>query len=268
MTDIRKKIRIGVTQWCLDRGGVDAVYRAAEFGADAIQIDAGEPGVTPMLSDASAQQAYLHAARETGVQITGICPNLLNVDGMCNPQGTLKADRCWDAVVRALDGAIEMGVPLVYLPSFNDGEIRNNDDLLHTAAVLQRACVHLAGHGVSVATENTLGVDGHHRLIAATAHPDLRILIDSLNPVYWGVTPADLLRAFWPIVCDQVHAKDGVNKVMGNALLGAGEAGFTQTAATLIELGFAGYAFLENACASNFEDSLRADMATLRRVLG
>ncbi|NJM41807.1 MAG: sugar phosphate isomerase/epimerase [Anaerolineae bacterium] len=259
-------IHIGVTQWCLDRGGVDAVYRAADFGVAAIQIDAGESGVAPFLSNTAVRQGYKRAAQATGVKITGIVSNLLNVHGMTNPAGTVQANKCWDAIQMALDAAMDMDIPLVYLPSFNDGEIRNQTDLQRTAELLHKACEHVADANTVVATENTLGVAGHLALIDAVAHPSLRVLIDSLNPVYWGQRPAELLRELWPWVCDQVHAKDGTNKVMGNALLGTGEANFEETAETLKSLAFSGYVILENNYASDFEARLRTDIATLRQL--
>jgi sugar phosphate isomerase/epimerase len=257
---------IGVTQWCLDRAGVDAVYRAADFGLSAIQIDAGESGVAPLLNDPAVRQAYKRAAQETGVKITGIAVNLLNIYGMTNPAGSEKSQKCWDAIQIALDAAIDMDVELVFLPSFNDGEIRNEADLLRTAEVLRQACSYVADHAPMVATETTLGVPGHRSLIEAVGHPKLCVLIDSLNPVLWGHRPAELVQEFWNIMSNQFHAKDGINGVMGNALLNTGQANFAETVATLRSLVFSGYVILENEYKSDFETSIGKDIATIKRL--
>jgi sugar phosphate isomerase/epimerase len=250
----------------LDRTGVDAVYRAAELGLSAIQIDAGEPGVAPLLNESAVRRAYQRAAQEAGVRITALAVNLLNIYGMTNPAGSEKFNRCWDAIVIALDAAADMDVELVYLPSFNDGEIRGQADLARTAEVLQRACRHVEDTKVLVATENTLGPAETLLLIEAVAHPKLRVLIDSLNPVLWGHRPSELVHRLWPYMCNQVHAKDGTGGVMGNALLNTGQANFAETVSTLQLQGFSGYVILENEYPNDFQASIARDMATIRRL--
>jgi len=258
--------RIGVTQWCLDRGGVDAVYRAAELGLSAIQIDAGGWAAAPFLNDPAVREAYKRAAQETGVKIIGIGVNQLNIDGMTNSSGSEKAQKCWDAIQIALDAAIAMDVDLVFLPSFNDSEIRNETDLQRTAEVLRHACNYVADHALMVAAETTLGVSGHQALIEAVGHPKLCVLIDSLNPVLWGHRPAELIQEFWSIMSDQFHAKDGINGIMGSALLDIGQANFAETAAVLKSLAFSGYVILENEYKSDFETSIGKDIATIKRL--
>ena len=78
---------------------------------------------------------------------------------------SLEAERCEATIRIAIDAAADMHVPLVFLPSFRAGEIRDDADLHRTATVLASACDYVRGRPVTIATENTLGIDGNLELL-------------------------------------------------------------------------------------------------------
>jgi L-ribulose-5-phosphate 3-epimerase len=239
-------IRIGVTQWSVDGEGPDALHRAAALGFEAMHLSSGEPEDAQTLDDVSLRDGYLQAARDTGVAISAIAPGGLNDLGLTSPSDSPNARACWDSIRIAIDAAVEMDVPLVFLPSFRAGEIRDARDMRRTAELLASACDYVAGRPVSIATENTLGADGNLRLLAGAGRPDLRVLLDTQNPALWGHRVAFLIDALWPHLADQVHAKDGRDGEMGNTLLGEGEASFLESAGALRDRGFAGAVISEN----------------------
>ena len=237
---------IGVTQWSVDGQGPDALHQAAALGFEAIHLSSGEPDDARTLGDAALRDAYVQAARDTGVAISAIAPGGLNDLGLNSPSDSPNGRACWDRIRIAIDAAVEMDVPLVFLPSFRAGEIRDARGLRRTADVLASACDYVAGRPVTIATENTLGADGNLQLLAEAGRPDLRVLLDMQNPVIWGHSVAALVDALWPHLADQVHAKDGRNGEMGNALLGEGEARFLESAGALRDRGFMGPVISEN----------------------
>lgn len=259
-------VRIGVTQWSLDRRGVDAVYHAATLGFSAIHLDTGDLASDLLLDKTTLQQAYCQAAQEAGVEIAALAPGFLNDYGLISPPDSDNARRCWQLLRIAIDAAAQMKVKLVFVPSFRASEIHTEHDLLRTAEVLHTACVYAANHDLLLATENTLGVSGNLKLMEAVGHPKFRILIDTLNPVLWGHNTTALIEGLWPYICNQIHAKDGIKGEMGNAILGTGQAGFTESAGRLRSLGFDGRVISENDYRSEREINAARDIAVIAEL--
>jgi sugar phosphate isomerase/epimerase len=260
--------RIGVVQWCLDRAGADALHRASELGFAAVHVDAGGRGGAPVLAGPEAQR-YRRAAEEAGLSVTAVAANLLNDLGLHRPAGSVAARQAWDAVRWAVEAAAGLGAGLVMLPSFRESLIRTERDLLRTAEVLRDACAYAAADGTLVATENSLGAEGNLRLLEAARHPNLRVLVDSLNPVLHGHAVPELVRAVRPHLCDQFHAKDGSGATtMGDARLGTGWAGLAATARALREVGFHGDVVLENDYRRDARHRVARDVVILESLFG
>ena len=261
-------LRIGVTQWSVDGRGPETLFRAASLGFDTIHLSSGELDGDLRLDDDAVRDGYLRASRESGVAIDAISPGDLNDLGLTSPAGSVNASRCMDSIRIAIDAAVEMGVPLVFLPSFRAGEIRDDADLRRTAEVLAHACDHAADRPVTIATENTLGTEGNLRLLAAAARPELRVLLDTQNPSLWGHDVAAMVDDLWPHLVEQVHVKDGRDGAMGNAVLGEGQSGFVRTAAALRDRGFAGALIAENEYLGERSACASRDIAVLIQAFG
>jgi L-ribulose-5-phosphate 3-epimerase len=239
-------VRVGVTQWSLDGSGADTLRRAADLGFTAIHIDSGDLDGDLRLDDDGVREAYRRTADESGMLIAAVAGGGLNDLGLTSRPGTANAVKCRESIGIAIDAAVDLGAPMVFLPSFRAGEIRGEEDLRRTADVLAEACDYAAGRAVTVATENTLGAAANLRLLAAADRPGLRVLLDTQNPYLWGHAVAAMVDDLWPHLVDQVHVKDGRAGVMGDAALGDGDSGFDDTAAALHRHGFAGVAISEN----------------------
>jgi len=259
-------IRIGVCQWSLDRRGPDALARAAELGFSAIHLDGGELLSEGWPDDPVVAARYEAAAADSGVTITAVAPGRLNQLGLTSPAGSDQARSCEGSIAVAINAARRLGAPLIYLPSFANGEIRDERGLRRTAEAMQAACDLAAEHGLLVATENTLGAADNLRLLAMVDRPNAQVLLDTQNPALWGHDVAAYVETLWPRLADQVHVKDGRDGGMGNAALGDGEAGFAATAAALKARGFGGSLISENDYAGEHAGRAAQDMATLTRL--
>jgi sugar phosphate isomerase/epimerase len=257
-------IRIGVAQWCLDVSGIDAIYRARELGFAAVHVDAGGWRDRPSLADPRVRTAYRRACEMTEVAITAIGVNELNLHPMTMPESQRRESRCWRAIACAIFAAAELRVPLVFLPSFRQGEMRSRTDRQRTSHILSAACELAAQHQITIASENTLDADDNLDLIRMVACPNLCILLDTYNP---RGAPAALASSLWPHLSDQVHAKDGVGGIMGNALLTEGDGGFSEIAAQLRVLGFNGTLILENDYRANTRERALRDRAIAAGLL-
>jgi L-ribulose-5-phosphate 3-epimerase len=265
---MQPEIRYGVTQWSLDGDGPETILRAAELGFRSIHLSSGALDGRWRLDGDGVRAAYVRAASEAEVRIDALSPGDLNDLGLGSPKGSATADRCALSIRIAVDAALDMGVPLVFLPSFRAGEIRTDVDLRRTAEVLSETCELVSGTSVTIATENTLSVDGNRALLETSGRPELRVLLDTQNPALWGHVPASFVDGLWPRLADQVHVKDGVEGVMGNATLGKGDAGFSATADSLLRNGFAGALISENDYHGERRALAARDLAVLTELFG
>lgn len=252
----------------MDGRGPEAIHRAADLGFETVHLDSGELDGDLRLDDDAVRERYVRACGERNVSIGAIAGGDLNDLGLTSPAGSLNASRCWDSIRIAIDAAVEMGVPVVFLPSFRAGEIRSHADLRRTADVLASACAYSGDRPVSIATENTLDAEGNLRLLREAARPDLRILLDTQNPALWGHAVAPMVDALWPHLATQLHVKDGVDGAMGNAVLGQGDSAFRATAMVLRRNGYRGALVSENDYHGARSANASHDIAVLAEAFG
>ena len=259
-------IRLGITQWSVDSPGVDSLHHAARLGFSAIHIDAGRLGSDQLLDNAILQQAYKQAAADTGVKIGAIAASALIEYGLTGPAGSENAKKCWELIKISIEAASQMKVGCIFFPSFGASEIHTEKDLLRTAEFFHQACVYAENRDLHIATENTLSASEQLKLIKAVDHPKFQILIDTLNPILWGHDPNELVENLWPYLSDQLHVKDGFDGKMGNAVLGTGDAGFLETAQTLVERGYNGVLISENDYCGEREIYAARDIAVISEL--
>jgi 2-epi-5-epi-valiolone 7-phosphate 2-epimerase len=258
---------IGVAQWCLDADPVRAIHRAAGSGLRVIHLNIGRLSDPTCLTNLAVRSACLKAARQTGVRITALAANALNDHGLTSPPGSAEHAACQTLIRTAIEAAVALEAGVVIVPSFRNSEIRTTEDLARTAAQLRVACDEAAPRQVLIASETPLGVAGNRALLEQVAHPALRILVDAYNPVLRGHPVSDIVRELSPFICDQVHAKDGLNDAMGSAPLNTGDARFGETVRALRDVGFRGDIVLENKYLQRANDWLLRDMQTVTALL-
>ncbi len=258
-------IRIGVCQWSLDGRGPDMLARAAELGFNAVHLDGDDFLSGDSSLDGAAVAAYAQAAASSGVTITAVAPGRLNQLGLTSPAGSEQARSCEWSIALAIHAAARLGAPLIYLPSFANGEIRDESGLRRTAEAMQAACDLAAQDGLLVATENTLGAADNRRLLRLVDRPNARVLLDTQNPSLWSHDVATYVDELWPHLADQVHMKDGRDGQMGNAALGDGQAGLAATIGVLRAHGFEGSVISENDYSREAAGRAARDVAFLTR---
>lgn len=262
-------IQYGVCQWCIDRRGVDAIARIAELGLTCTQLTVGSDEDMLALSDKTIQAAYLSAAAQHGVAIIGLALNMLSSsEGMLSPVRSEAHNNALAVIAQSLRIAQALRIPMMHIPSFGRADIKTGDDMALTADVFRRACGLAEGSGVTIATENPFGVDGHKELFRLVNHPGLKFLLDTRNPVVRGHSAVALIEQFGERMCNQVHVKDGQSGVKGSVTLGTGDGDFAASARALLAAGFDGYIISENRYEQDAERLLAEDMAVLHGYFG
>lgn len=259
---------MGITQWFLNSPqGPESLRAAHELGFDCIHINAGLPSDQWCLEKPEVERAYMEMVENFNIQITAISINLIEKHGLL----VFPSFELEPALKRAIQNTIwaaqRLNVRLVYFPSFNQSQINNHSDFNKMIKILQYACDIANQSNVQIATENTLSAIENTTLFQNVDRPNLKLLLDTLNPILYGHSILEIVDALFPFIADQVHVKDGMNGKLGNVRLGYGEAGLHNTFARLYEKGFNGDFILENDYLECGHDLIAKDLELLSSII-
>ncbi|AEV84574.1 2-epi-5-epi-valiolone-7-phosphate 2-epimerase [Actinoplanes sp. SE50] len=254
--------RVGLTEWRLAPSGAAAIRLAAAVGADGIQLDFGGPG-RGVLVDGPGRAGQLRAvADEAGVDLLALAGNLLNDIGLTSQPAVVQP-----VLARLADTATELGVPLLIVPSFRRSAITDAMSFTRTAAALRWAVSLAEARGIVLASENVLPPARARQLVEEVGSPAFRLLLDTFNPVRYGLDPAWLATELRPWWADQIHLKDGPPDTGPSPLLGAGQGGVRRTLTALRGSPAPVRALvLENDYRDGHGARLRADLEWARRA--
>ena len=256
---------IGIAEWCLDCRGPEAAARAAELGFSILHVDYGKPGEPECLTSAKQRQAVASTAQKVGVHLGALAVNVLNDFPLEEDESSALAKNCNRMIEDAIDAAASLNIPIVLLPSFEKGEVRNESQLRILARRLRSVCEYAETSQILIASENSLGVEDSRRVAEFINHPQLRFFFDTQNPTLFGHDPVEIIFQLRELLCSEVHVKDG-NGAMGNAALGTGTAGVEQTLAALKRAGFVTGWVIENEY-DNVVTGCAEDVRRLRMLL-
>ncbi|MDO5547171.1 MAG: sugar phosphate isomerase/epimerase family protein [Eubacteriales bacterium] len=238
--------KLGICEWGFPMPGPYAVKTAAEMGFSGLELDFGLYERAYPLSVPQVQRAYLDLAEEYGITFPSMTIDHLNRYGMTRPLSSRNGMIALDGIRRGLDAAAEMNIPVIQLPSFNDGAIRNEGDFQNTCEMIKMVCEIAKPMGIQVASENVLSAKDTRRMVETVGYENFAIMFDTQN--YFLEDRRDtaaFLREIYPYVV-QVHLKDGFNGKLSGSVLGTGESGFFKTADVIKETGCTEWLLLEN----------------------
>lgn len=215
---------VGLVDWRLPEPGPGAVRLAAAAGADGVQLDFGGPGRGPVI-DAPGRIARVRTeADEHGVRLLALAGNHFNDVGLTAGPAIVRP-----LLIRLLDAAVALGVPLAFVPSFRRSAVDGPAAFTRTVEALRWAAVEAEARGLVLASENVLDGAQARALADAVGSPAFRLLLDTFNPVEAGLDPAVLVASLAGLLADQVHLKDGPPAAGPSPLLGAGAGGLDAT---------------------------------------
>ncbi len=238
--------KIGICHWSLPMEGPYACKTAAEIGLDGIQLDIGHSSRGFLLSKDFVQEAYLKMAEKYGISFPAITIRELDEVAMTDPEGTENRELMNEALIKTIDAAEALDIPIVMVPSFVESEITNDAEYKEAVKYLQDGCDYAEGKDIIIATENTLSVDGIKGLIEDVNRPNIKLYFDSQNHyLHKDYNIAEMVDQLIDHIC-QIHFKDGKNKDLSGALLGEGDTGFYDTVEVLKKHNYDGWVVFEN----------------------
>lgn len=238
--------KLGIVEWACPLRGPYGLKLVHELGLQGVELDFGDYEAGFPLSNPRIQQAYLECGAQFGVEFPSMALNALNKHGMCHPFDSYDGTIAMETIRKGIRAAHEMGIPVVQLPSFDNGEIKDETDFYHVCEKLKVACELAARYGLTVAAENVLAAEETLKMLETVGYDNLKILFDTQN--YYlerGYPEAETLQAIHPHVA-QIHIKDGFNRRISSALLGTGNVQLRETAEVICRTRCTEWLLLEN----------------------
>lgn len=240
------KIKFGICEWACPLDGPYVCKIAAQLGLDGIELDLGDYERNFPLANKVIQEAYREAGKTWGIEFSAIAVNALCRHGMNNSPESEEGKIARLAIRKGVEAAGALGLPLVQLPSFEDGAIRTAEDMDNLAEHLKYACDLAAEKGMLIGMENVLSIDENKMMLQHVGKPNLKIYFDMQN--YFlnrGYDSVAMLEALAQDVIE-IHAKDGKVGELSGALLGTGDSRFYEQVEVIKKIQYTGWIHLEN----------------------
>lgn len=251
--------KVGACDWSIgELGTVDAIEVGSQIGLDGIQVSLGTVADNMHLREPRVQQAYKAACERHDMAIGGIAI------GELNNVPFKSDDRAIQWVSDSIDVAKAMGVKVVLLAFFAEGDLKN--DVKGTAETIRRLKAIMPKaekNGILLGIESWLSAKEHMYIIDAVGSPNLKVYYDVANSHKMGYDIYEEIRWLGKNRICEFHAKEN------NFLLGKGRVDFKRVKRAMDDIGYCGWVHIEGAIPENGDlmDSYQWNNAFLRSVL-
>jgi len=248
--------KLGVCDWTIGKKTDHGSFKVAKrIGLDGVQVDFGGGDSQLPLFGEDLQQQFLSEVRKQKMEIASLALGVLNdIPYKSDP----RAER-W--VRQGIDVAEEMGVNVILLAFFGNGDLRNDEQGI--AKVVQRLRkvtrkAELAN--VTLAIESWLSAEQHIDIIERVGSPAVKVYYDVGNSHKEGYDIYKEIRQLGPYICE-FHAKDYDN------LYGKGTIDFKEVRLAMDDIGYRGWFVMEGTkMPLGVEESCRYDAEYLRSI--
>jgi sugar phosphate isomerase/epimerase len=252
--ETKRRFKIGACQWSLRNSGPECFDVAKEIGLDGVQVDMGSAGNDMHLRKPEIQQAYLAAARKSGLQISSLAIAEMNNIPLKNDARAEQWLADSIAVMKALN------VKIVLVAAFAKGDlIGDMAGIDHTVEVLKRLAPKAEEAGVIFGLENYLSAGENLDLIRRVGSSAVQVYYDVGNSTDKGYDIYKEIRMLKGQVCE-FHAKDGA------FMLGQGRIDFHKVREAMDAIDYRGWIQIEAAAPHDLVGDYKIDLAFLKSV--
>jgi sugar phosphate isomerase/epimerase len=252
--ETKRRFKIGACQWSLRNSGPECFDVAKEIGLDGVQVDMGSAGNDMHLRKPELQQAYLAAARKSGLQISSLAIAEMNNIPLKNDARAEQWLADSIAVMKALN------VKIVLVAAFAKGDlIGDMAGIDHTVEVLKRLAPKAEEAGVIFGLENYLSAGENLDLIRRVGSSAVQVYYDVGNSTDKGYDIYKEIRMLKGQVCE-FHAKDGA------FMLGQGRIDFHKVREAMDAIDYRGWIQIEAAAPHDLVGDYKIDLAFLKSV--
>ena len=248
--------KIGVCDWTIkkmsDPGSLEVAKR---IGLDGVQVDFGRGENDLPLFDPALQKKFVEARQEHEMEIASLALGVLNGIPYKNDP---RAER-W--VPQAIDVAEAMGVNVILLAFFGEGDLQNDSSGVEAVVRrLRQVAPRAEKAGVTLGIESWLSAEEHMDIIERVGSPAIKIYYDVANSNKAGYDIYSEIRQLGKLICE-FHAKDY------DDLYGKGSIDFERVREATDDIGYRGWFVMEGTkMPLGVEESCRYDAEYLRGI--
>jgi len=254
------KLRIGVTDWNLNRGASpDAVSLAARLGFDGVQVSFGRKIVNDKMpvDDPEVLARYLSLSKQNKIPIDGTCVDRLHDNGLKSDKQAPK----W--VLDSIRLTKALNARVLLLPFFGRWALKAENEMIDTGDVLRDLAPEAEKAGVILGLEDTISAEDNVRIMDRSRSASVLVYYDVGNSTRAGFDVLKEIRWLGKERICQFHLKDNPH------YLGEGDIQFPAIIQAIREIGFSGYANLETDTHPNqLEADMRRNLTYIRKVIG
>ena len=233
----KSRFHVGACDWSIGPAGdINAFKVARQIGLDGVQVSLVTKTDQEHLRQPAMQRAYLEAARQAGVAISGLAIGLLN-------EIPYKSDPRTEAWVQdSVDVAKALGVKNVLLAFFNNNDLRN--DRKGTQVVIERlkaVAPKAEKAGVVLGIESWLSAPEHMAILDAVGSPAVKVYYDVCNASVMEYDIFQEIRALGKEHICEFHLKEN------DHLLNEGQVDLAKVRQVIDAIGYEGWLQIEGA---------------------
>lgn len=262
MDSIDMTYKFGILQHILGLSGDELFSTATELGFDGVELTIFDSAESEWFGAAGRAKVRAHTADE-GIAIPSAALLEFNQYGYTSGEPAVR-QRTTDALLRSIDWAHEVGIPLLLIPFFGESEITNTQSLSRVVDGLRSVSNAADQAGVVLGVESSLDAATNLDLLTRVESPSVRLYYDVCNAAFWGHPAETDLKPLGDVVV-QIHLKDG-NTGPWDAYLGEGFVDFEAVSRTFVDIGYRGWLVLESFTAGDRLADTARNLAFARQL--
>jgi sugar phosphate isomerase/epimerase len=247
--------KIGACEWNLGKADPSSFDVAKKIGLDGVQVNMGSVGDGMHLRKPEVQQAYLAAAKRTGLEIGSLAIGEMN-------NVPLKSDpRAAEWLMDSIGVCQALGLTIVMPACFYKGDLdmSKTAEIDRLVEVLKTAAEAAQKHGITIGVESYLSAADNLKLLDRVGSPAVKVYYDVGNSTDKGRDVLKEIPILGKQIC-QLHFKDG------GYMLGQGRIDFKKVRKALDQIEYSGWIQIEAAAPHGLYQDYAADYKYLREI--
>lgn len=250
----QRRFKIGACEWSLRKSDPSCFDMAKEIGLDGVQVDMGHASDNMRLRQPEVQQAYLAAAKRTGLEVASLAMGELNNVGLkSEPRAAI-----W--LLDAIEVMKALGVHIVLVAQFYKGDLKGDKaGTDRTVEVLKELAPRAEKAGVILGIENYLSAEENLDILQRVGSRAVQVYYDVGNSTDKGYDIYKEIPMLKGKICE-FHAKDA------NFMLGQGRIDFKKVREAMDAINFTGWIQIEAASPKSLVADYQAHLTFLKSI--
>ncbi|MCF0042489.1 sugar phosphate isomerase/epimerase family protein [Dyadobacter fanqingshengii] len=231
------RFQLGACDWSVGKSlNPEAFDRAQQIGLQGIQVSYNTSKNPSGLSVTDTLKTIKAASKRTGVKVSSLAIGELN--RVPYKSAEIAEEWVWNSV----DAAAALGVDVVLLAFFSDGDLRNDEKgKKAVVAKLRKVAPHAEKKGITLGIESYLTAQEHLDMIQAVGSKSVKVYYDFRNAADAGNDVFEEIKMLGKEMICELHMKENGQK------LAQGTMDWPKIAEAVKDIGYSGWMQIEGA---------------------